>query len=108
MTQEAKHTPTPWKMQDMGSQETDIIANSGTIMGLTGGSGAPSKYEPDDAAEWDANAAFILKAVNCHDDLLSALKGLVYALGNPIMGAMYEIDRNLPDARAAIAKATQS
>ena len=56
--------------------------------------------------ETQANAEFIARAVNCHEELLAALEALVDASTevNPQVLAM-RIDRAAPGARAAIAKA---
>ena len=48
-------------------------------------------------------------AANAHlmaaaPEMYYALKGLIYALGNPTMGSMYEINRHLPDAVAIVTK----
>jgi len=55
----SKHTKGPWRIQMLGNQQADLISG-GTFMGLTGGSGAPFDYEPDDAAEWEANVRLIV------------------------------------------------
>lgn len=52
--------------------------------------------------ECAANAAFIVRAVNCHDELVAALIGLSMRDRTPHIHASPEVLR----ARAAIAKAT--
>lgn len=95
----SKHTKGPWRIQVLGNQKADLISG-GTFMGLTGGSGAPDVYDPDDAAEWEANGRLITAA----PDLLEALKKLlrdeaVLDDDDPQLGA------SRVQARAAITKA---
>lgn len=63
MTKEQTHSTTPWDVAT-GYHGAEIYAN-GTIARI-----------PDDMRNWEANAAFIVKACNCHDELIEALKTL--------------------------------
>lgn len=56
------HTPTPWELK--GSY---IVGDGNTVLNLTGAMAG------DDT---DADAAFIVRAVNAHEDLLLSLKRL--------------------------------
>lgn len=79
------HTQTPWKIED-----SQRYANSGSIDISHGDEIIASvivNIEPGDyfqkeilemaSAEELANAAFIVRAVNCHEELLDALKAMV-------------------------------
>ncbi len=121
--EETRHTPTPWK------QHADVVYSPGgkaTICAVSNPRG--SKYiehvevNPYDEgwAEAMANAAFIVKAANCHDDLHEALTLLLSALertaanfrhavrGRPVRDmaeTLAEGRRAEEKARAALAKA---
>ena len=98
-----KHTPTPWNY------------SSGMVWAGRGEEIAVARAARDDEAtspcERDANAEFIVRACNAHDELLEALRSIVvdadrliaetprHALSQP-----YTV--LLDQARAAIAKAT--
>ena len=93
MANESKRTPGPWKSSN------GIIYGDGMIVATT--SLAP------DSISADRNAAFIVRAVNSHADLLAALKETRELLswwqgerGDSIHAAVME------HADAAIAKAT--
>lgn len=66
----SKHTPTPWTdngevYDDFGCQHREIVGADGeTVCGEFGG--------PN-----DDDAAHIVRAVNCFDELVEALRGLV-------------------------------
>lgn len=67
----AKHTPTPWKIEF--NSKCEIVAKEGTIATLD----LPMKRELgyDGACLLEeANASFIVKAVNSHEALVEALK----------------------------------
>ena len=86
-----KHTPTPWFV------ERDCIHNNEVeILMLDGIVGKNSRPE-----EYKANAEFILRAVNCHDDLVKALDGLY----SSIKAGKLNLNQALADTRAALAKA---
>lgn len=105
-----KHVQLPWRLQILGPQEADLI-HRGTFMGLNGGSGAPSRYEPADAAEWEETAAFVALACNAHADLVAALERTASTIG--LMADAFdlgtatrtELERVLSDIGAALAKA---
>lgn len=100
------HTPTPWNVRyydefqnaplDVLSSEGNCIANVGrrSVNKTTG-----KVYEP--SAEAFANAAFIVKAVNCHQELVDAAKAV---LDNLREGDFISTTR-LDALQAAIAKA---
>ena len=97
-----KHTDRPWKVrsrfdivQDRGNQGGDFV---GTVRGN-------SPYLPASVKEQDeANAEFIVRAVNAHDELLSALNGLLCAHDSGTIRMMPEHTAVIA-ARSAIAKA---
>jgi hypothetical protein len=61
----AQHTPTPWGAEPKGGKGSWIKGASGEWAALSCG---------DEDATADANAEFICRAVNAHDDLVAALK----------------------------------
>ena len=60
-----EHTKTPWEARPSGPKAW--IVESGNIV--------IARFDRSDKPEWNkANAEFIVKAVNSHDDLLAACK----------------------------------
>ena len=57
-----KHTPTPWKVNEKYNTITD-----------SDGCGIAQENGINNSQEWEANAKLIVKAVNCHEELLEAL-----------------------------------
>lgn len=64
---EVKHTPTPWKIKNLTHNDLPVYA----VMNSQGQliAEVPAMDEID-----KANAAFIVRAVNCHEDLFKACK----------------------------------
>jgi hypothetical protein len=94
------HTPTPWILYER-KNGPDILANGGDELIVEGGHAGQ---------DWEANAAFIVRAVNAHDNLLFALKGLrnaiVFEQGNGYLKDYTEgFTRAFDAAQKAIAKA---
>lgn len=105
MTNTAKHTPTPWEIVEhtaindvkeyrvfSGYDEIAVCRN--TVGGIVAVTQLPV----------EANAAFICRAVNCHDELLDVLVRVMNEIehggaSGTALRAMTE------DAHAAIAKA---
>lgn len=87
---EVKHTPTPWKVKNYnGNNKFRIVgADDSAITNLTG------QY----LGEEKTNAQFIVKAVNCHDDLVEALKTV-------LNGTEFMTDEDFINVRQALAKA---
>ena len=90
------HTPTPWHQGPY--YKGDVESREGRICECT----------PLSSPRAAANAEFIVRAVNAHDDLLAALKDVIAALqadapGTPLNNRKY--DALGARARAAIAKA---
>lgn len=105
--EQAQHTPLPWK-QHTGNGKT--YAN---VRGADDRWVADCGSRSDDIAQ--ANAAFIVRACNCHDDLLAALQN---ALASLHILPMPQLDSSvatnadiiqvtIKGIRAAIAKATE-
>lgn len=70
------HTPTPWKAAGLG-----IFTDEMQIANIHPGKFTrDGKRHPDESVPWpaitegEANAAFIVKAVNTHEELLKRLK----------------------------------
>lgn len=107
------HTSTPWQLLHDFTEEGRLTI-IGNVDGEFGQDGATYHYEvvarcmdEFDEARPNAhdNAARIVRAVNCHDDLLDALNGLAEWV---LHHSRYpDLCEPLKVARAAIAKATQ-
>jgi hypothetical protein len=69
---ETKHTPTPWRVSPTGMSvwSGDQDADSFTRICIR----PEGKVSAKENEEWPANAAFIVRACNAHDDLVSALQ----------------------------------
>lgn len=98
MTPETKHTPTPWRYDG----EAYIFGPANEMVAEIRGHGARLPMEE--------NAVFIVCAVNAHDELLRALKGvtvLVETLLSKHAANLEDsvIDHTLEEANKAIAKA---
>lgn len=87
---EAKHTATPWHTKPSAVYETVYALEDGELICF-----ASMRQNA-----W-ANAAFIVRACNAHDDLVAALKGLIRA-GHGLSPSSIEWNA----AHAALAKAT--
>lgn len=95
---EVKHTPTPWHLHDM--EMATVCGPDNLFIALCE---AVSRRH----MEGKENAAFIVRAVNAHDDLAAALKETLRALevADPAgsMGSNSSLSKQV--ARAALAKA---
>lgn len=87
----AKHTPTPWSIHPEDGSYIVKLPYS-----RVGGIGIASTEMGNEWNEWDqceANAEFIVRAVNSHDALIAAGQALYDAIGNvergehPLMNA---------------------
>jgi hypothetical protein len=93
-------TPTPWKL---------ALTDDTIIRGPDGSYIAAVTGDYNSESDWpcmEANAAFIVRAVNAHDDLVTALKSIL-RLQDENDGADFETVFLLAEdiARAALAKA---
>lgn len=63
------HTPTPWKTEyeNEYGPEYELLGPDGILV-------LQYEWNSDRQAEVEANASFVVRAVNCHDDLVAALK----------------------------------
>ena len=75
------HTATPWayfEQKHWGQQETyGCVRGPAGSGGMKNGVVIVNGCAPGHTAEADANARFIVRACNAHDELLAALKNLV-------------------------------
>lgn len=72
MTQ-SKHTPTPWTAVQYNDNKI-LLAHQPSDMQQPEVFISDMTCKADEIEANEANAAFIVKAVNCHDDLIEALK----------------------------------
>lgn len=95
MTQETKHTPTPWYVKNYGTHW-----NNPDIEDIAVCYGDDDEHICDTVYE-EADAAFIVRAVNSHEDLISALQeihdGISSCMGDP---AFFEIKEKAAEALA--------
>ncbi len=107
---ETKHTATPWNYSN------DLMRNSGTPGVSIGTTYQIAELEnAADGTTAEANAAFIVRAVNSHIPLLAALTDCIAALEivHADMGKHRctvdcpDIGKHVAHARAAIAAATE-
>lgn len=104
---EAKQTPAPWSVIEHSWATTGIYAGEVRIAVLDIKAEATEDTQIDLEEQMRANAAFIVRAVNAHDELLAALKLTLAEL------EAYELPRDplhpqraaVEAARAAIATA---
>ena len=67
-TEQAKHTPVPWKVQSaLSNPHLRIVGDRGLIASIAGSGPVVQKG-------FEANAAFIVRACNSHGALLEACK----------------------------------
>lgn len=69
-----QHTPTPWEIHNRPNGSLWITNNGRTV------------YDSEAPDVWPlspANAAFIIRAVNAHDELVAALSGLLEQATGP-------------------------
>lgn len=70
----AGHTPTPWVMiHDTYDDELHITTQTRLDNDKVQIAAVTINYREDFEAEQQANASFIVKAVNCHEELVAAL-----------------------------------
>ena len=94
-----KHTPTPWQVNDQ--RKSGWMDNS---IYITGNHNLAKLY--DDYKQAEANAAHIVKCVNLHDELVTALEKIALDLDGKIQAADIEdLSFALNTAKDAIAKA---
>lgn len=104
----AEHTPTPWIYipNERFRPGTVLIWTSrgpgyGAVAELSG----PNPY-PDTVALHEANAEFIVRACNAHDDLLSAAKDLLEAIrAEGCVGWVFDEMRGMTARQAATLRA---
>jgi hypothetical protein len=101
----AQHLPTPWSFESGADNSGDDPDNTlGSIMGA-----APLNYHIarvwSDIGAAEANAAFIVRAVNAHDELVAALRDVLRIARAASIGITGNQPR-LERARVALAKAT--
>lgn len=75
-----KHTPTPWKLENRKKDGVmgNVITYGTILIAQVFSWGKKSKYKMREQSQ--ANAEFIVRAVNSHEALVGALKALVYIL----------------------------
>jgi hypothetical protein len=98
-TREAKHTPTPWQISvDEDGKRRWIYAVNAPEDGGDIICDPPECSVGEKSIErWPVNAEFIIRAVNCYDELVSALRHIIEVRG--------ERDKVLIVAESALAKA---
>jgi hypothetical protein len=110
----SEHTPTPWRA-DMGEFPPQMklepylrsyVGPDGETIRVKGFALSGGNVEMDEAR---ANSEFIVKAVNCHDDLVAACKKLVASYdADKGSYALSELSDALHLADAAVLKAERA
>ena len=103
---ESKHTPLPWDVQNKGNLH-GVNARHEVVEGVNNGEkNLPTIARMPDLSERSyANAAFIVRCCNCHDELVGALKSVIQDMNIPGPPVNLSMDTCLK-IDAAIAKAT--
>jgi hypothetical protein len=73
----AQHTPTPWQVDSGDELAIQSVEGGAQIATVLGPDDFLCRDDDDDEVfeeECEANAAFIVRACNAHDDLVAALK----------------------------------
>ena len=92
------YLPTPWKICSDGVFRSEIRSSN-------------DKWVADAFPEGNPTSAFIVKAANCHDDLVASLRDITecaeayYRQINPDWSGEYFPDSNFGKAHAALDKA---
>ncbi len=94
MVKKQKHTPVPWTL--FSSNGVIEVQEEGSPVPVVNWHGFDDSSRPAD--EHEANAEFIVRAVNNHDDLVAVLTWLI--------GACKSKGIKLDSARKILAKAT--
>jgi hypothetical protein len=111
MSTPQSHTETPWTIDGI-----NVIGSDGQPVCQLFGADERDILEDEANAINDANAEFLIRACNCHEELLEALRRLEFAArarenraGDPCgyLDAQAELAAAAKSARAAISKATK-
>lgn len=93
-----EHSPTPWKIGDTFTKS--IFSGDTLIVGT---------YNTYSDIPAEANARFIVKAVNCHDYLVELLQGYIEHFDNPYWSDLavkeWLDDTWIPEVRQALSRA---
>lgn len=92
----SRATPRPWKLSE--NYRVTINGADGNVVGDTFGTNYIRSKE-----ESEANAAHIVKAVNMHESLVTALNGLLVA---NLLGGHVDQNAAIQFAKETLAKAT--
>jgi hypothetical protein len=95
---ESNHTPTPWNVRT-DANEFALIGKGPTYIG----------FIEKDRHEAEANAAFIVRAVNCHDELVAMVDELLAwaksVEGQAVSRGITDYGTIFKDGRELLAKA---
>lgn len=100
------HTPTPWTFE-RPNKDSEDAGWQGAIKGPGGvevcSFGDSTQYYPTEGCPPDeVDGEFMIRAVNAHDDLLSALTAAAHALRS------YQYGNGAPDLAGAVAAAAEA
>jgi hypothetical protein len=107
-----KNTPTPRPWKVIGKNDTQVCSSA--IQGASGYVVARAYHSPSSKvpykdlwAECEANAAFIVRACNAHEELVRSLKGFVDILSTDMNQAQFveKLMELMTTGKQAIAKA---
>jgi hypothetical protein len=110
MKSETKYTPTPWKDKQYGEPIRPGAAGRWpSVAGADGYAVADCNMSSRSESEAMANTAYIVKCVNCHEELVAVLKQMVEEFGfsKTHIGLVHAERQAIMKAEQAIAKAEE-
>lgn len=101
-----KHTPTPWKIGQRSTHDNTIAITSTHAISESKQQEicrvSPAPFYDDNQ---ETNAAFIVRAANCHDELVKALNALLRCPDLTLENLERETLDAINEAKQALAKA---
>ena len=93
------HTPLPWRTGNFEDYNPRVIFHSPDD--------TEKPYVPVGQCESEEDAAMIVRAVNCHQELMEALQAVINVADDPIRGVIVRLPFGVEmQVSAALAKAT--
>jgi hypothetical protein len=104
----AKHTPTPWRVIEGNLIKQDYTTigldeTAGVLIGSTRGHPSSGFYPTEE--EGAANAAFIVRAVNSHEQMVAALRDAESLIDTLALACIDRVDSVNDPRRATITAA---
>lgn len=87
-------SPLPWKARSINRENIEIVSGRYPV--------AHIHFDPLDAAEMEANAAYIIMACNCHSALMDALMSVMKEIGSSSTATDAISDKTFDKVTAAL------